>query len=48
MPAVILEPFFISNTKSLENGLVLREQLANVVAGALVEHVVKEIGNGSI
>ncbi|RIW17895.1 N-acetylmuramoyl-L-alanine amidase [Vibrio harveyi] len=48
MPAVILEPFFISNTKSLENGLVLREQLANVVAGALVEHVIKEIGNGSI
>ncbi len=48
MPAVILEPFFISNTKSLENGLVLREQIANVVAGALVEHVIKEISNGAI
>ncbi|UTZ44590.1 N-acetylmuramoyl-L-alanine amidase [Vibrio campbellii] len=42
MPAVILEPFFISNTKSLENGLILREQLASVVAGALVEHILEE------
>jgi N-acetylmuramoyl-L-alanine amidase len=48
MPSVILEPFFISNTKSLENGLALREQLANVVAGALAEHVIKEVENGSI
>lgn len=42
MPAVILEPFFISNTKSLQQGLAIREQLANVIANTLVEHVKQE------
>lgn len=39
MPSVILEPFFISNDDSLEMALTLREQLANTIATALVEHV---------
>lgn len=48
MPAVILEPFFISNLESLENGLALREKLASTIANSLVEHVVKEVSSGKI
>lgn len=43
MPAVLLEPFFLSNDKSLKLGLTLREQLANVIAGALADHVLNEV-----
>ncbi|HCG7330488.1 N-acetylmuramoyl-L-alanine amidase [Vibrio parahaemolyticus] len=43
MPSVILEPFFISNTESLMLGLERREQLAEAIANALVEHVNKGV-----
>jgi N-acetylmuramoyl-L-alanine amidase len=37
MPCIILEPFFISNDESLSRGLVMREQMANIVSNALVK-----------
>ncbi len=43
MPCVIAEPFFISNSESLAKALVLREQYANVLAGAIVGHIRQEL-----
>lgn len=48
MPAIILEPFFLSCDESAELGVTLRSQLANVLAGALVEHVTNELASGAI
>ena len=39
MPAVILEPFFLSNDESLQKGLELREKLAVALAEAFAEHI---------
>lgn len=39
MPAVIVEPFFLSNTNSLHLALTLREQLAQELAIAIANHV---------
>ncbi len=43
MPCVIAEPFFISNHDSLAKAIVLREQYANVLAGAIVGHIRQEL-----
>ena len=45
MPTVTLEPFFISNDESLSKGIVLREELANRLAGALAQHVKGELND---
>ncbi|CAH0543034.1 N-acetylmuramoyl-L-alanine amidase [Vibrio marisflavi] len=42
MPAVIIEPFFISNDQSLTTGLALRDQLANAIAGAVIDNIIEE------
>lgn len=43
MPAIILEPFFISNSESLSKGIVLREELANQLANAFSQHIKEEL-----
>lgn len=46
-PCVLLEPFFISNDESLAKGIALREQYANVVAGAITGFIKGELENES-